>query len=50
MILKGHGQKYYKKLFFNMDSAEFKVQLAPFAVNAILKRKWPCRLQDCVLE
>ena len=29
-----------------MDSVEVKVQLAPFAVNAIQKRKWPCGLRD----
>ena len=29
-----------------ISSLEFKVQLQPFAVNDILKRKWPCRLQD----
>ena len=37
---------HYKKLFFSMDSVEVKVQLATFAVNAIQKRKWPCRLPD----
>ena len=35
MILKRHEQRHYKKLFFNMDSVEFKVQLEPFAVDAI---------------
>ena len=31
-----------------MDSVEVKVQLATFAINAIQKRKWPCRLPDRV--
>ena len=31
-----------------MDSVEFKVQLAPFAVNTIKKRKWLSRLRDYV--
>ena len=44
LILKGHEQSYYKKLFFSMDSIEFKVQLAPFVINAIIKRKWSPRL------
>ena len=35
IILKGHEQRYHKKLFFSTDSVEFKVQLAPSAVNAI---------------
>ena len=26
-----------------MDSVELKVELAPYAIDAILKRKWPCR-------
>ena len=39
---------HYKKLIFSIDSAEVKVQLVPFTVNAIQKRKWPCRLRDCV--
>ena len=39
---------HYKKLFFSMDSVEVKVQLATFAINAIQKRKWPCRLPDRV--
>ena len=39
---------HYKKLFFSMDSVQVKVQLATFAVNAIQKRKWPCRLPDRV--
>ena len=35
IILKGHEQRYHKKLFFSTDSVEFKVQLASSAVNAI---------------
>ena len=39
-MLKGHKQRYYKRLFFSMDSVEFKVQLAQFAVCAPhLKKK-----------
>ena len=41
---------HYKKPFFSMDSEEVKVQLAPFTVSAIQKRKRPCRLQDRVLN
>ena len=41
---------HYKKPFFSMDSEEVKVQLAPFAVSAIQKRKRPCRLRDRVLN
>ena len=29
-----------------MDSVEFNVQLAPFAINAISKRKLPCQTPD----
>ena len=40
MTLKEHEQRYYKKLFFSMDSVEFKVQFATFAVKDIwLKKK-----------
>ena len=38
MILKRHEQRYYKKLFFSVDSVEFKVQLAPFPLNVIYKK------------
>ena len=41
---------HYKKPFFSMDSVEVKVQLAPFTLNSIQKRKWPCRLRDRVLN
>ena len=33
--LKRHVQGHCKKLFFSMEGMEFKVKLAPFAVNAI---------------
>ena len=33
--LTRHEQRHYKKLFFSMDSVEFKVRRAPFAVNGI---------------
>ena len=50
MIFKRHKQRYNKKLFFSMDSIEFKVQIVLFAVIAIKKGKWPCRLRDRVLN
>ena len=40
MLLKGHKQRYHKRLFLSKDSAEFKVQHAPFVCRARhLKKK-----------
>ena len=39
MMLKGHKPREYKRLSISMDSVEFKVELAQFAVRGNLKKK-----------
>ena len=46
-----HKNLLYTRITMKMaDLVEYKVQLAPFAVNAIKKTKWPFSLWDWVLN